>query len=75
MRTKWGEGWAEMIEPTWIDGLPGYISRERGDVLQTTALAIENGRITAIYITRNPDKLRHIAKAMADKANPLLRPQ
>ncbi|MEA3537240.1 sigma-70 family RNA polymerase sigma factor [Rhizobium sp. CC-YZS058] len=75
MRTKWGEGWAEMIEPTWIDGLPGYISRERGDVLQTTALAIENGRITAIYITRNPEKLRHIAKALADKANPLLRPQ
>ncbi|MEZ0214785.1 MAG: RNA polymerase sigma factor SigJ, partial [Xanthobacteraceae bacterium] len=35
------------------------------DVLQTTALAIENGRITAIYITRNPDKLRHVAQALA----------
>jgi RNA polymerase sigma-70 factor (ECF subfamily) len=43
--------------PAWIDGLPGYISHDRGNVLQTTALAIEDGRIIAIYITRNPDKL------------------
>lgn len=53
---------AEMIRPVWIDGLPGYISRERGGVLQTTALEIEDGRIVAIYITRNPDKLGHIAE-------------
>ena len=52
---------AEFIQPMRIDGLPGYLSRERDNVLQTTALAIENGRITAIYITRNPDKLRHVA--------------
>ncbi|UTW53376.1 sigma-70 family RNA polymerase sigma factor [bacterium SCSIO 12827] len=48
------------IRPVWIDGLPGYISQGRGDVLQTTALEIEDGRITAIYITRNPDKLGHV---------------
>jgi len=52
---------ADMIRPIWIDGLPGYVSFERGDVLQTTALAIEDGRITGIFMTRNPDKLRHIA--------------
>jgi len=40
-----------------IDGLPGYISYERDGTLQTTALEIEDGRITAVYITRNPDKL------------------
>lgn len=51
------------IEPVWIDGLPGYVSRERDDVLQTTALGIENGRIVAIYITRNPDKLGAVVKA------------
>ncbi|WP_207478407.1 sigma-70 family RNA polymerase sigma factor [Arenibaculum pallidiluteum] len=55
---------AEFIRPMWIDGLPGYVSRERDQVLQTTALEIEDGRITAIYITRNPDKLRHIANAI-----------
>jgi hypothetical protein len=31
-----------------------------GGVLQTTALQIEDGRIAAIYVTRNPDKLRHL---------------
>ena len=54
-----------LLAPTWIDGLPGYVSRERDGVLQTTALAIEDGRITAIYITRNPDKLQGIAQGMA----------
>lgn len=28
--------------------------------LQTTALEIEDGKVTAIYVTRNPDKLRHM---------------
>ncbi|GGE50039.1 DNA-directed RNA polymerase sigma-70 factor [Agaricicola taiwanensis] len=65
LRQKWGDGWATMIEPVWIDALPGYISKERGEVLQTTAFAIENGRITGIYVTRNPDKLSHIARALA----------
>ncbi len=55
---------ATLIAPTWIDGLPGYVSRERDGVLQTTALAIENGRINGIFITRNPDKLRHVARAV-----------
>lgn len=53
---------ADMIRAVWIDGLPGFISRERGGVLQTTALEIEDGHITAIYITRNPDKLGHVAE-------------
>lgn len=75
VRRKWGEGWAQMLEPAWIDGLPGYVSRERGDVLQTTALAIEDGRITAIYITRNPDKLRHVARALAAGPGPAARTQ
>lgn len=65
IRRKWGPDWTVMVEPVWIDGLPGYVSRERGQVLQTTAFAIEDGRIAAIFITRNPDKLRHVAKGIA----------
>lgn len=57
---------AVFIRPMWIDGLPGYLSRERDNVLQTTAFEIEDGRITAVYITRNPDKLRHIAEAVGE---------
>jgi RNA polymerase sigma-70 factor (ECF subfamily) len=64
---------ASFIALAWIDGLPGYISRERDGVLQTTALAIEEGLIAGIYITRNPDKLKSIASAAAieEPARPL----
>ncbi len=56
---KYGLSPPSSFRPLRIDGLPGYISRER-DVVQTTALDIENGLITRIYITRNPDKLARI---------------
>ena len=44
-----------------INGLPGFVTIEGGDILQTTALEIEDGRVVAIYVMRNPDKLRHMA--------------
>ena len=50
-----------LVRWTRIDGLPGYISYERHSTLQTTALEIEDGRIVAVYITRNPDKLARLA--------------
>ena len=34
---------------------------EHEDILQTTALQIEDNKIVAIYVMRNPDKLRHVA--------------
>jgi RNA polymerase sigma-70 factor (ECF subfamily) len=43
-----------------INGLPGFVSREADGELQTTALEIDNGMIKAIYVMRNPDKLRHL---------------
>ncbi|ODN70635.1 sigma-70 family RNA polymerase sigma factor [Methylobrevis pamukkalensis] len=51
-----------IVRAVRIDGLPGFVSRYNG-TLQTTSLEIENGRILAIYKTRNPDKLQHIAGA------------
>lgn len=50
-----------LVRYCFINGLPGFVTVEEGDTLQTTALRIEEGRITAIYIVRNPDKLRHLA--------------
>jgi len=47
-----------------INGLPGFITIERGDILQTTALEIEDGRVVAVYVVRNPDKLRHMADTL-----------
>ncbi|WP_218000374.1 sigma-70 family RNA polymerase sigma factor [Sphingomonas soli] len=54
---------AQLLRTVEIDGLPGYISVDR-DLVQTTALDIRDGRITAVYIVRNPDKLRHLTGDM-----------
>lgn len=43
-----------------INGLPGMITEEGDAILQTTALEIVDGKVVAIYIVRNPDKLRHL---------------
>ncbi|RKH09067.1 RNA polymerase sigma factor SigJ [Corallococcus sp. CA047B] len=51
-----------------IDGLPAFVTLEADGVLQTTALAIEEGRIVAIYVTRNPDKLHSIRRAVGEDA-------
>ena len=64
LRRKHRDAPVELLRWTMIDGLPGYISRERGGVLQTTALDLRDGRIAAIYIVRNPDKLRHVTAAL-----------
>jgi RNA polymerase sigma-70 factor (ECF subfamily) len=50
-----------------IDGLPGYVTVEAGETLQTMAFAIEDGKITTIYIVRNPDKLRHLQHQAGDR--------
>ena len=54
----------ELIRFAWINGLPGFITREHDGVLQTTALLIEDGRVKAIYVMRNPDKLRHLEETL-----------
>ncbi|CAN5372120.1 sigma-70 family RNA polymerase sigma factor [soil metagenome] len=58
---KYGADSFVQIRPMRIDGLPGYASLERGALLQTTALEIEDGRITGVYVTRNPEKLARVA--------------
>lgn len=49
-----------LIRTALINGLPGFVTREADGELQTTALEIEGGKIAAIYVVRNPDKLRHL---------------
>ena len=50
---------SRIVRYGFINGLPGFVTVE-GDGPQTTALAIESNRIAAIYVIRNPDKLRHL---------------
>ena len=51
---------SRLVRYGMINGLPGFVTQEAGETLQTTALEVEQGRIVAIYVTRNPDKLRHL---------------
>ncbi len=51
---------SKLVRIVFINGLPGFITLEADGELQTTALDIEDGKITAIYVMRNPDKLRHL---------------
>lgn len=52
---------SRLLRYGFVNGLPGFVTIERGDILQTTALEIEDGRVVAVYVVRNPDKLRHMA--------------
>ena len=52
---------SRLIRYAHVDGLPGFVTIEAGEIVQTTALQIDDGRIVAIYVTRNPDKLQLVA--------------
>ena len=52
-------GW-ELVRVAFVNGLPGFVTREADGELQTTALDIEDGKVSAIYVVRNPDKLRRL---------------
>lgn len=49
-----------LLRTVFINGLPGFITREADGEIQTTALDIEGGKIVGIYVVRNPDKLKHL---------------
>jgi RNA polymerase sigma-70 factor (ECF subfamily) len=44
-----------------VNGLPAMIVDAPGGPVQTAAFEIEGGVIQAMYVVRNPDKLRHLA--------------
>jgi RNA polymerase sigma-70 factor, ECF subfamily len=46
-----------------VNGLPGVVVDAPEGPVQTTAIDIEGGVIRAMYVVRNPDKLRHLAAA------------
>jgi RNA polymerase sigma-70 factor (ECF subfamily) len=55
-----GKYGSTLVRTGTINGLPGFITREADGEVQTTALEIEDGKIVAIYVVRNPDKLQHL---------------
>ena len=51
---------SKLVHAGFVNGLPGFITLEADGELQTTALEIRDEKIVAIYVVRNPDKLRHL---------------
>jgi RNA polymerase sigma-70 factor (ECF subfamily) len=47
------------IQPTMINGAVGALVYADGELDHSLSVAIDGDRIAAIYIVRNPDKLRH----------------
>jgi RNA polymerase sigma-70 factor (ECF subfamily) len=48
------------IRPATVNGSAGFVMREADGSMNTMAFEHRDGRITAIYLVRNPDKLRHV---------------
>ena len=55
-------GQSKLVSYGYINGLPGFVTREADGILQTTALLVVDGMIHAIYVMRNPDKLGHLGE-------------
>jgi RNA polymerase sigma-70 factor, ECF subfamily len=59
------KGWTDEMSVRFetINGLPGLIMSGPSGLVQTTAFEMEDGLVKAIYVVRNPDKLRHLASS------------
>src|SRR5262245_30124570 len=51
---------AMAARPATVNGLPGFVLRESDGSIDTMAVEHRAGRIVAVYLIRNPDKLRHV---------------
>lgn len=54
-----------------INGLPGVVVDAPEGTVQTTAFEIDGDVIRALYVVRNPDKLRHLARPQHSDISPL----
>jgi RNA polymerase sigma-70 factor (ECF subfamily) len=52
-----------------INGLPGVIVDSPEGPVQTAAFEIEGNIIRALYVVRNPDKLRHLARGRKERGS------
>ena len=58
LRKKHGP--ARNISPVMVNGMPGLLMCDGGGIMQTLAFDFRDGAISAIYLVRNPEKLRHL---------------
>jgi RNA polymerase sigma-70 factor (ECF subfamily) len=57
------KGWTGQMSVRFgmVNGLPGLLISGPDGLVQTTAFEFDDDLVTAIYVVRNPDKLRHLA--------------
>jgi RNA polymerase sigma-70 factor (ECF subfamily) len=62
-RPRAGQWWREdfTVRFATVNGLPGVIVDSPEGPVQTSAFEIDGDVIRALYVVRNPDKLRHLA--------------
>jgi len=60
LATQFQRNGSKLLRAGFVNGLPGFITLEADGELQTTALEIEGGKVAAIYVVRNPDKMKHL---------------
>jgi RNA polymerase sigma-70 factor (ECF subfamily) len=58
LRQKYGP--LRALRPARINGLPGFVAQDAGGRLQTIAFEVRHEAIAALYLVRNPEKLRHV---------------
>lgn len=58
-------GPAKFLQATRVNGQPGYLKGDGTTLTDAFAFDIRDGRIAALYIVRNPEKLRHLAGRIA----------
>jgi len=49
---------------TRLNGQPAILTFEDGVVTTATTVDVEDGRIRALHLVRNPEKLRHALEAV-----------
>ena len=47
--------------PAIVNGMAGFVLHEADGSIDTMAFEHRDGRIVAIYLVRNPEKLRHVS--------------
>jgi RNA polymerase sigma-70 factor (ECF subfamily) len=64
-RKRPGAWWRQEFRTRFenVNGLPGIIVDAPEGPVQTAAFEIEDDVIRALYVVRNPDKLRHLLRA------------
>lgn len=61
---KESEGWRSVVrmDLVMLNGMPGILTFNSAGIQDAAALEIVDGRIAAMYVVRNPEKLRAVTK-------------